>query len=212
MNNQPYQGAYSRRRFSNYAINRTSADKPDLHMESYGDINLKKVTLKVSWNGAMGRVTGSGNYTVETATPPCQASATVIPGTTVTLTATPDAGYHFEEWRGAPVEGVTSQSVKIKVSNNLNVSAVFAPDTPGEHPSDNPTGGNGGEPPVSGGGNGGEPPVSGGGNGGSIGMLDFLGVYPMAGEPYLRAFVRKYWWAILIVAYIAYKEWKGAGK
>lgn len=203
MNNQPYQGAYSRRRFSNYAINRTSADKPDLHMESYGDINLKKVTLKVSWNGAMGRVTGSGNYTVETATPPCQASATVIPGTTVTLTATPDAGYHFEGWRGAPVEGVTSQSVNIKVSNNLNVSAVFAPDTPGEH---HDLGGDHDHDEEKPDGYQYKP------QGGSTDVLAFLGVYPMAGESGLRAFVRKYWWAILIVAYIAYKEWKGAGK
>lgn len=209
MNNQPYQGAYSRRRFSNYAINQTSADNTGLHMESHGDINLKKVTLKVSWNGAMGRVTGSGNYTVETATPPCQASATVIPGTTVTLTATPDAGYHFEGWRGAPVEGVISQSVNIKVSNNLNVSAVFAPDTPGEHPSDNPTGGNGGEPPVSVGGNGNGGNGNGNGNGGNHTNGLYGGSFV---NQKLIPFVRQWWWAILIVAYIAYKEWKGAGK
>ena len=187
MNNQPYQGAYSRRRFSNYAINRTSADKPDLHMESYGDINLKKVTLKVSWNGAMGRVTGSGNYTVETATPPCQASATVIPGTTVTLTATPDAGYHFEGWRGAPVEAVTSQSVNIKVSNNLNVSAVFAPDMPGEHHD------------------------LGGDHDDDVEKPNGYQYNPQASiVDQVKPFVKKWWWAILIVAYIAYKEWKGA--
>ena len=201
MNNQPYQGAYSRRRFSNYTVDPTAADKPDLHLESHGDITLKKVTLKVSWNGAMGRVTGSGNYTVETATPPCQAAATVIPGTTVKLTAEPDAGYHFEGWRGAPVEGVTSQSVNIKVSNNLNVSAVFAPDTPGEHHDLGSDHDHDAEKP-----NGylNQPP------GGGTGVLAFLGVNPMQGESNLRAFVRKYWWAILIVAYIAYKEWKGA--
>lgn len=210
MNNQTYQGAYSRRRFSNLSVNSAAADNTGLHIGSHGPVTLKKVTLKVSWNGAMGRVTGSGNYTVETATPPCQASAKVIPGTTVTLTAEPFAGYHFVRWNGLVTVKDTSNPVDVKMTQNCEVIAVFAPDTPGEHPSDNPSGGNGGEPPVSGGGNGGEPPVSGGGNGGIPGMLAFLGVYPRIGEPYLRAFVRKYWWAILIVAYIAYKEWKGA--
>ncbi len=187
MNNQPYQGAYSRRRFSNYAINQTSADNTGLHMESHGTVTLKKVTLKVSWNGAMGRVTGSGNYTVETATPPCQASATVIPGTTVTLTAEPFAGYHFEGWRGAPVEGVTSQSVKIKVSNNLNVSAVFAPDTPGEHHD------------------------LGGDHDHDAEKPNGYQYKPQASiVDQVKPFVKKWWWAILIVAYIAYKEWKGA--
>ena len=187
MNKQSYQGAYSRRRFSNYSTEKDA----DLHVEGSGDINLKKVTLKVSWNGAMGRVTGSGNYTVDTETPPCLASATVIPGTTVTLTAEPDAGYHFVGWRGAPVEGVTSQSVNIRVSNNLNVSAVFAPDTPGEHHDLGGDHDHDAEKP-----NGYQYKDLGGDS----------NVYKV------KSFVKKWWWAILIVAYIAYKEWKGAGK
>lgn len=200
MNKQAYNGAYSRRRFSNYTGDPTDADKPDFHIETSDPIALKKATLKVSWNGAMGRVTGSGNYTVETATPACEGSATVIAGTTVTLTAEPDAGYHFVGWRGAPVEGVTSQSVNIRVSNNLNVSAVFAPDTPGEHHDLGGDHDHDAEKP-----NGYQYKPQ----GGSTGVLAFLGVNTMQGESNLRAFVRKYWWAILIVAYIAYKEWKG---
>ncbi len=203
MNKQTYQGAYSRRRFSNFEIETGG---------SIGAIPAPKV-LKVAWNGTMGSVSGTGGFRVsQETTPPSYGLATVGAGDTVKLTATANAGYHFVKWNG-PVTGKNiSNPVDVKMTQNCEVIAVFAPDTPGEHPSDNPTGGNGGEPPVSGGGNGngGEPPVSGGGNGGSTGMFGFLGVYPMTGEPYLRAFVRKYWWAILIVSYIAYKEWKGA--
>lgn len=183
MNEQTYQGAYSRRRFSNYSTEKDA----DLHVEGSGDINLKKVTLKVSWNGAMGRVTGSGNYTVETATPACEGSATVIPGTTVTLTAEPFAGYHFVRWNGLVTVKDTSNPVNIKVSNNLNVSAVFAPDTPGEH---HDLGGDHDHDAEKPNGNQYKPQGS---------IVDQV-----------KPFVKKWWWAILIVAYIAYKEWKGA--
>lgn len=211
MSKQAYNGAYSRRRFSNLSVNSTAADNTGLHMESHGTVTLKKVTLKVSWNGAMGRVTGSGNYTVETATPPCQASATVIPGTTVTLTAEPFAGYHFVRWNGLVTVKDTSNPVDVKMTQNCEVIAVFAPDTPGEHPSDNPTGGNGGEPPVSGGGNGNG--GNGNGNGNGNGGNHTNGLYGGSFvDQKLIPFVRQWWWAILIVAYIAYMEWKGAGK
>ena len=187
MSNQAYNGAYSRRRYSNLSLDQTASERPDLHVEGSDPIDIKKVTLKVSWNGAMGRVNGSGNFQISPDTPACEASATVIAGTSVTLTATPDAGYHFVGWRGAPVEGVTSQSVNIRVADNYNVSAVFAPDTPGEHHDLGGDHDHDAEKPY--------------------GYLD----QPQGSiVDQVKPFVKKWWWAILIVAYIAYKEWKGA--
>ena len=75
------------------------------------------------------------------------------------------------------------------MSNNLNVSAVFAPDTPGEH---HDLGGDHDDDV--------EKPN---------GYLD-QPQYSIFDQ--VKPFVKKWWWAILIVAYIAYKEWKGAGK
>ena len=209
MNKQTYQGAYSRRRFSNSSVAGNS------NVETNDNYDVKTSVLKVSWNGTQGRVTGSGSFQIDTEVPACLASAKVLTGNTVTLVATPNAGYHFERWSGMPVSGVTNKSVTIKMTQDYNIRAVFAPDMPGEHPSDNPTGGNGGEPPVSGGGNGngGEPPVSGGGNGNGNGNggNHTNGLYGGSFvDQKLIPFVRQWWWAILIVAYIAYKEWKGA--
>lgn len=181
MSKQAYNGAYSRRRYSNYTGDPTDDVKPDFHIETSDPIDLKKVTLKVSWNGAMGRVNGSGNFQISPDTPACEASATVISGTSVALTATPLDGYHFVGWRGVPVEGVTSQSVNVKVAADYNVTAVFAPDTPVDHKE--PSGNGGNVPQI----------TSQGG-----GIVDQV-----------KPFVKKWWWAILIVAFIAYKEWKG---
>ena len=198
MNKQAYNGAYSRRRFSNFEIEIGG---------SIGAIPSPKV-LKVAWNGTMGSVTGTGGFAVSGAsTPPDYGMATVAEGDTVTLTATANAGYHFVRWNG-PVTGKnTSNPVDVKMTQNCEVIAVFAPDTPGEHPSDNPTGGNGGEPPVSGGGNGNGGNGNGNGNGGNHTNGLYGGSFV---DQKLIPFVRQWWWAILIVAYIAYKEWKGA--
>lgn len=178
MNKQAYNGAYSRRRFSNFEIETG---------ESIGATPAPRV-LKVAWNGTMGSVTGTGGFAVSGAsTPPDYGIATVAEGDTVTLTATANAGYHFVRWNG-PVTGKnTSNPVDVKMTQHCEVIAVFAPDMPGEHhdlggdhdhDAEKPTGYQH------------EP---------QGGIVDQV-----------KPFVKKWWWAILIVAYIAYKEWKGA--
>lgn len=181
MNNQPYQGAYSRRRFSNYSLDANS------HVETHDTSAVKTSVLKVSWNGTQGRVTGSGNFQIDAEAPACQASAKVVTGNTVTLVATPNAGYHFEGWRGMPVSGVTDKSVTVKMMQDYNVSAVFAPDMPGEHHD------------------------LGGDHDHDAEKPNVYQYKPQGGiVDQVKPFVKKWWWAILIVAYIAYKEWKGA--
>ena len=250
MKQVPYQGAYSRRRFSNYAIGAqdpgayaanhestpTETNEPHVVVGPGVNTSNLKVTAYLSWPAKMGRINGNGiNYSM-TEKEPSSGTLTALFGSTVTIEATPKAGYRFVRWQGGPVDGMTSPQVSFKLTMPCVIKAVFEvyfniqhnPVNPGsggnggENPSDNPPGGNGGEPPVSGGGNGDEPPVSGGGNGnggngnsnggngngnGGNHTIDTYGGGFV--DTKLIPFVRQWWWAILIVAYIAYKEWKG---
>ena len=61
----------------------------------------------LSANETMGTVTGGGNYP---------------DGSTVTITATPNTGYHFVEWQ----DGVTTATREITVSGDATYSAAFA--------------------------------------------------------------------------------------
>lgn len=145
-------------------------------------------TANVSWDGSMGRVTGNGLVLSDTG----RANSGVLTanaGSTVTLTASPLAGYHFVKWQGVPVDGKTTETVSFQMNNNYNIKAVFAADNPN-----------------SGGGN----VVGGGGGGGSV-ITDqpvdqptVTGGKTNTGK--VKAFVKKWWWAILIVAYVVYKE------
>lgn len=184
--NQPYQGAYSRRRFSNFEIGTSDP------IDNPGSFK----TLSVHWDPSMGKVTGSGNFNANGSG---FGLATAAPGDTITLTAYPEKGYHFVHWGGAVSAKNTNNPIDIKMNTSADVKAVFAKDP--DIPSPPPGGGDPDTPLDPGtGGN--------GGNGGNV--FTFLGVYPKAGESNLKAFIRQYWWAILIVAYIVYKEWKGA--
>ena len=183
MSNKPYSGAYSRRRFSNFEIETGG---------SMGATPDPKV-LKVAWNGTMGSVTGTGGFAVSGAsTPPDYGMATVAEGDTVTLTATANAGYHFVRWNGPVTGKITSNPVDVKMTQHCEVIAVFAKDENGGG-SDTGTGSGGSD--------------TGGGSGGSGSSDTGGGIVDQ-----VKPFVKKWWWAILIVAYIAYKEWKGARK
>ena len=140
--------------------------------------------LTVNWNPERGTVTGGGLT---------GGQMTVGDGDTVTLTATPHPGYRFEGWQGLQLAGNMqtnkSHTITLTVSHDITLTASFvAEDNPG-----------GGDPGNGDPGNG--DPGNGGGNSTGGGTLDQA-----------KAFARKWWWAILIAAYLIYKETKGKKK
>ena len=167
--------------------------------------NYPTKTANIQWNGAMGRVSGSSsNFTLGSGTPANSATVTAVQGSSVTLTATPLDGYHFVKWSGGPssISGHTEPTRTFQLNEAYTINAIFAADNPnpGSH-ADEPGVVVGGETPV-----GGqdpenpEPNTNGGGATGGITMQT------------VTAFVKKWWWALAIVAYVVYKEWKGGRK
>lgn len=72
------------------------------------NIDIKKLTITISINNnAMGMVIGGGEYEEDSE---------------ITLTATPNEGYHFVQWS----DGVTDATRTIIVTDNVNLSAEFA--------------------------------------------------------------------------------------
>ena len=133
-------------------------------------------TLVVRWNGQMGRVTcNSNNFTLGSGTPANGGSITATAGNTVKLSAEPKDGYRFVRWEGGPVDGSTSKTVTLAVTDTT-INAVFEPEDNTEGGTETP-GGIIVSKPV--------------GN-------DIMGM--------AMTFVRKWWWALLIVAYLVYKE------
>lgn len=130
--NNTYTGAYSRRFFERIAAADTLANRNTngINVGTSGPVNpTKRFFLMVGWNGAMGNVTGTGNYSYATGNAPANSgAATAAEGDTITLTATPDAGYHFVKWQGGPVDGNTNKTVDVTMNGNYSVVAVFAAD------------------------------------------------------------------------------------
>lgn len=178
MKNAPYSGAYSRRKFSNYsaaskAVGGLSATQND----DVPNPQPPVCTAKVAWNGKMGRVNGNG-LVLYTEAHEGMGAVSAAQGSSVTLTASPLAGYRFVKWHGAPVEGKTSPEVTFQMNADCSIAAEFAAVDPG-------TGGAGGvvvgpETP--------EKPSS------------------VKKDSAVAAFVKKWWWALLIAAYVIYKE------
>ena len=233
--NAPYSGAYSRRRtYSKAAVNDISGvSHKDLGSGS-GNGNGLQIgtsdpidnpgsfkTLSVKWDGSMGSVTGSGNFSTNGEN---FGLATASEGDTITLTAHPLRGYHFVKWAGGvSTSKNTNNPINIKMTTSVEVTAVFAKDA--DNPGGN-GGGNGGSDPTlhveiggtinpsnietpigSNGGNGNSNGNgSGNGNGNNGTTTDTTDGGFMAK---VKPFVKQWWWAILIVGYIVYKEWKG---
>lgn len=150
--------------------------------------------LKVLWDDTMGRVTTNGNGMQD-------GSVSATPGSQITLTATPKDGYVFKRWEGLQLAGnvQNNESRTITVTmpaRDLTLTAVFAKNvqTPG---------GGGGTP-----------------GGGTI-DTPYSGPYFVVPNPNITGaslldqaipFVKKWWWAIAIVAWLVYDSRKGGSK
>ena len=61
----------------------------------------------------------------------CLAAGSYALGATVTLTATPNSGYHFVRWEENGTEVSTSATYTFAVSRNCALTAVFAQNSSG---------------------------------------------------------------------------------
>lgn len=148
-------------------------------------------TAKVSWDGKMGRVNGNSLVT----SPEVRegvGTVSATQGSSVTLTASPLAGYRFVKWHGAPVEGKTSTTVSFPMNSDYSIRAEFAANdpVPGSGGGGVNIGGGGAENPE----NPAEEPAS------------------VRKDSGVMAFVKKWWWALLIAAFFIYKEREGGSK
>lgn len=153
-------------------------------------------------------------------------TADVEKGDSITFKAVAKEGYRFVRWNvrtgNAVVSGVnlSSPSLTLRMNGSASLEALFEviqpdpTDNPGGGPTDNPPYDGHDDPPY--GGN--EPadddtPTPGSDSGNNQGN-DMPGtVLPSGGiVETAKPFVKKWWWAILIVAYVVYKEWKGGSK
>lgn len=155
-------------------------------------------TVSVVYNSTRGSVAGNG-LTPEPGYPDdngqMRATMSVQNGNSVTLTAQPKQGYRFVRWEGLTVAGKLNQTsanpqIVQQVFANLNLKAVFEPESGGgsDDPHDKP------DP---------DDPIS---------PIDPVNpVNPSGGDITGKAiaFAKKWWWALLIVGYIVYKEMKG---
>ena len=165
--------------------------------------------VTVVYNSTMGNVTTPGlapdpGYPDSNGT--MRASMSVQYGNSVTLVATPKAGYRFVRWEGCIIAGkpnmtVSNHQVVQQIFSDRTLYAVFAPE--GGNP-----GGGGGETP----GSHSDPSHTDPINPNPVNPVDPVNpVNPNGGDITGKAvaFAKKWWWAILIVGYIAYKEMKG---
>lgn len=146
----------------------------------------------VNWDSSMGRVVANGMQSG-------RMSAT--PGTQVTLEATPKDGYVFKRWEGINLAGNVQDNTSRRItltmpSRDLTLSAVFAKAT------ENPGGGGGTPQGGSSDDNSGDgvtvPPT----------VVSTSGTIVDKVVP----FVKKWWWAIAIVAWVWYENRKGGSK
>lgn len=159
-------------------------------------------TVAVVYNSTRGSVAGNG-LTPEPGYPDdngqMRATMSVQNGNSVTLTAQPKQGYRFVRWEGLTVAGKLNQTsanpqIVQQVFANLNLKAVFEPESGGgsDDPHDKP---NPDEPNPS------DTPTP--------GINPNMPMGPASLADKAIAFAKQWWWALLIVGYIVYKEMKG---
>lgn len=154
------------------------------------------MTVNVSWNSQMGRVNGAG-LVLSNEGRAGSGQLTASQGSTVSLTASPLDGYKFVAWHGGPVEGKTSKTVSFQVTGNYTIRAEFV--------AENQTPGTGTGSGVSG-------TIGTSGGGAGTGAETPSGVAPVSTGFNVMSFVKKWWWAILIVAYVIFKDKEGGSK
>lgn len=124
MNKGNFQGAYSQR-YSNYT---SPSEKNDSIVQT--KLNNTIHTVKVAFDGDMGDVTGTSLV---------NGVASVHSGDSITLTATPKAGYRFVQWIGAPSSCKdTNETVSFNVLSDRDITAIFAVEETAENPNTDP--------------------------------------------------------------------------
>lgn len=151
-------------------------------------------TVNVNWDRDKGNVTGGSLN---------NGSATVHRGDSITLSATPKSGYKFVRWEGVNLGGNiqdnNSSTITLTISRDLNLTAVFA--------EANSSSGSGSQ----------ETPGTGSGSGQNNGSYINPGTIGNGSSSVTngdimeqaKGFLKKWWWAVAIIGYILYKNWKG---
>lgn len=150
-------------------------------------------TLNVRWDETMGRVNASGSGLTN-------GSLSATPGSQVSLEATPKDGYVFKRWEGVNLAGNRQNNTSRRITltmpaRDLSLTAVFvkATETPG---------------------GGGGTPSGGTSDEHQVQEIIIDNVIHTQGSSLLDQvvpFVKKWWWAILIGAWLWYDK-KGGSK
>lgn len=167
--------------------------------------------VKVVWDKTRGSVTGSPALGTD-------GSTLANTGQVIRLTATPKEGYVLKEWNGTQVAGkwvpMHGLTIEQQIFSNRTINAVFEPKEVSPAENDKTTDPLDPDPA--------NDPANTGTGGGSftgdvVENLDLNGNTADFPSPnasamyYIARFVKKWWWAILIAAYVIYKE-KGGKK
>ena len=156
--------------------------------------------LKVEWDKSRGSVTGRPALGAD-------GSVLVNNGQTVTLTAVPKDGYVLKEWNGTQVAGkwvpMHGSTIEQQIFSNRTITALFVPKEVSPATNEETADPLDPDPVISGGGGGSVPTDTGSepyvpDTATPVGLIDQV-----------KPFVKKWWWAILIVAYIVFKNKKG---
>lgn len=191
--------------------NRLNTNTRLLRLEVTKDVTVRAVfrkanttptqfDLKVEWDKSRGSVTGRPALGAD-------GSVLVNNGQTVTLTAVPKDGYVLKEWNGTQVAGkwvpMHGSTIEQQIFSNRTITALFVPKEVSPATNEETADPLDPDPVISGGGGGSVPTDTGSepyvpDTATPVGLIDQV-----------KPFVKKWWWAILIVAYIVFKNKKG---
>lgn len=215
------------------AATRTVTVTGDVHYVARFISAVQIQNLRLQCLASRGRIQGTG-LTEETANNVQVLTrvynADVSNGDTLSFKAIANEGYHFVRWDvrtgSAVVKGLdlTSPSLTLRMNGSASLEAIFAVDQ--TDPNDVHTGGGGDtpnpigydDPPYDPTEKPEEPNPSDPGAGPGVGsdpsdpgtVVNGSTLAPGGIVDKAKPFVKKWWWAILIVAYFVYKEWKGS--